>query len=87
MGGYNGLPPSGYRGQSISYPRGGTGGPSGYGDPFATNPVGGYSYNNQVSGPKIATINVRVRFNRANRHFYFIESSCLKKPPTSGSYQ
>ena len=56
----SGLPPSGYRGQSISYPRGGTGGPQGYSDPFSTNPVG-YSYGNQVSGPKIATINVRVR--------------------------
>jgi hypothetical protein len=31
----SGLPPSGYRGQSLSYPRGGTGGlPGAFNDPF-----------------------------------------------------
>ena len=50
------LPPSGYRGQSLSYPRGGTGGAA------ATDPFGN-AYNKQynIPAPKIATINVRVR--------------------------
>ena len=62
----SGLPPSGYRGQSLSYPRGGTGGqPGAFNDPFQSNSNNNhYSYhqnNNQNNGPKIATINVRVR--------------------------
>ena len=63
------LPPSGYRGISMNgYPRAGTGnGPSGsFNDAFGS--AGGYgsnSYNyggggGAMSGPKIATINVRV---------------------------
>ncbi len=48
LGMNNGLPPTGgYRGQSISYPRGGTGGNpgSGFNDPFSSNH---YSYQNNT---------------------------------------
>lgn len=57
------LPPSGYRGQSIGYHRGGTGGGIGAShDPFGTAGPAGSSYANayNVPAPKIATINVRV---------------------------
>lgn len=47
------LPPSGYRGGSLSYPRGGTGGAVRE-DPFT------YNQHYNVPAPKIATINVRV---------------------------
>lgn len=68
-GGNAGLPPSGYRGASMNnYPRAGTGNGHGgsFSDPFGSAGYGSGPYNYPsntgaaMSGPKIATINVRV---------------------------